>query len=397
MIRDMAGFNLKSFFGTPEKVATSGIEHNEIENLLNGMPGALIVYDSDFKVLRFNAAAEQLFKLPASAVVGHVLSPRDAAEPAWQILAETVFSSLAPRVIQLSREGEQPEVYDLSFADQGLELRVTTIVVSDDAGKPVLFFKIISDRTPLAEAIRSKSEFVTVASHQLRGPMTDISWALQTLQGDSGMSDTSKLVVMNALAAANGLVRRIEDLLGVAKMEEGQMGYAFVETDIAQFISKVLADVLPSAQKAGIKMYFDRPEGAIPHVMIDEKRLSIALTNFLENAIRYNVANGEVIVRVEQVEKKPFVEVSIRDTGIGIPAEAIPNLFKKFFRAENAVSSQTEGSGLGLYIAKGIINGHGGEAWAESEVNRGTIMHFTLPTDPSLVPKHEAGTEKFLL
>ena len=120
--------------------------------------------------------------------------------------------------------------------------------------------------------------------------------------------------------------------------------------------------------------------------MIDEKRLAIALTNFLENAIRYNVANGEVIVRVEQVPGKPFVEVSIRDTGIGIPAEAIPNLFKKFFRAENAVASQTEGSGLGLYMAKGIVNAHGGEVWAESEVNRGTIMHFTLPTDPALIP-----------
>lgn len=361
------------------------------------MPGALIAYDGNFKVVRFNAAAEQLFNISASKVVGHVLSPRDAAVPEWQVLAQTIFSSLAPRVVQISREGEQPEIYDLSFDEKELEFRVTTIVVPDDTGKPAMFFKMISDRSALMAALRSKSEFITVASHQLRGPMTDISWALQSLKNDAGMSDASKLTIENALSAAQGLTHRIEDLLGVAKMEEGKMGYAFEDADIIEFVGKVLADVLPSTQKAGIKIYFDRPKDVLPHVMIDEKRLSIALVNLLENAIRYNVANGEVIVRVEQVSGKPFVEVSVRDTGIGIPAEAIPNLFKKFFRAENAVASQTEGSGLGLYMAKGIVSAHGGEIWAESEANRGTVMHFTLPTDPNLVPKHEVGMQGFMV
>lgn len=391
----MAGFSLKSFFSKPE--TGNDIEHNELVSVLNGMPGALIAYDRDFKVVRFNVAAEQLFKLPVSSVIGHVLSPRDASVPGWQVLAQTIFSSLAPRVVQISHEGEQPEVYDLSFVDQELELRVVTIAVQDAAGKPALFLKIISDRSALIAALRSKGEFITVASHQLRGPMTDISWALQALEGDAGMSDTSKLIVTNALAAARGLIDRIEDLLSVAKMEEGQEGYAFQDMDIVSFIGKVLAGVLPSTQKAGIKMYFDRPSGALPHVMADEKRLAIALTNFLENAIRYNVAHGEVIVRVEQVPDKPFLKVSVRDTGIGIPEKDIPNLFKKFFRATNAVASQTEGSGLGLYMAKGIVNAHGGEVQVDSEVNRGTVISFTLPTDPSLVPKREAGLQGFLV
>jgi signal transduction histidine kinase len=118
--------------------------------------------------------------------------------------------------------------------------------------------------------------------------------------------------------------------------------------------------------------------------------------NLLENSIRYNVANGEVIVRIMQVPDKPFVEVNIRDTGIGIPADAIPNLFKRFYRADNAIASQTEGSGLGLYMAKGIVRAHGGEIWIESELNRGTIVHFTLPTDPNLLPRQEPGSGTFL-
>jgi signal transduction histidine kinase len=108
------------------------------------------------------------------------------------------------------------------------------------------------------------------------------------------------------------------------------------------------------------------------------------------------VQNGEVIVKVDVVPGKPFVMVSIKDSGIGIPPEDLPKLFNKFYRAENAVKMQTEGSGLGLYIAKGVVNSHGGEIWADSELNRGTTITFTLPTDPSLIPKHETGGEYLL-
>jgi signal transduction histidine kinase len=85
--------------------------------------------------------------------------------------------------------------------------------------------------------------------------------------------------------------------------------------------------------------------------------------------------------------------VSVKDTGIGIAQEDMPRLFNKFYRAENAVKLQTEGSGLGLYIAKGVVKAHGGDVWVESEMNRGTVFTFTLPTDPALVPQHEAGME----
>ena len=290
-------------------------------------------------------------------------------------------------MIPQSQEGEQPQVFDLTFTDPELELRVVTSAILDPAGKPIGFLKIIRDNSSQAAALRSKTEFVTIASHQFRGPMTDISWALEALSADESMSEASKAIVLNALAASQGLIRRIEDLLNVAKMEEGHAGYSFEDNDIVDFVGKVIAEVLPGARKAGVKVYFDRPTEALPHVMIDTRQLSVALVNLLENAIRYNVENGEVFVRVDRVPDKPFVRVSVRDTGIGIPPEAIDKLFKKFFRADNAVQSQTEGSGLGLYIARDIVNAHSGELWAESELGRGTIMQFTLPTDPNLMPK----------
>lgn len=369
------------------------IERSELGGILESMDDAIIVYEEGFRAMFFNPAAERLFRVSAAQIVGHVFSPRDVETEGWRTLVQVIFPSLAPRVIARSKEGEYPQVVDLSFSDPTIELRVTTATLKDDDEKPLAFMKIIRNRTTLLEAVRAKSEFVTVASHQLRGPVTDVTWALESLATATELNDTDKSIVQSALAASQGLLRRIEDLLSIAKMEEGQFGYAFEETNIADFIAKVLADLLPAAQKAGIKIYFDRPSSDLPHVMIDPKRLSLVLVNLVENSIRYNIQNGEVTIKADKVQDKPFVMVSVKDTGIGVPPEDMPKLFNKFYRAENAIKLQTEGSGLGLYIAKGIVTAHGGEIWAESEYNRGTTITFTLPTDPNLIPKHEAGAE----
>jgi signal transduction histidine kinase len=380
-----------SVYLSAKKDRATSIERSELKSILGSLNDALIVYESDFRVVFFNPAAERLFRLDAKSVLGHVLSPRDVEHDGWRTLTQVVFPSLAPRVVTRSKEGEVPQAADISFTDPALELRVTTAPVVDENGKTLAFMKIIRDRTPQIMALRSKDEFIEVASHQLRGPVTDINWALQSVENVQGLSDSDKMIVDTAFAASKNLLRRIEDLLNIAKMEDGQFGYKFEETDIADFIGKALADVLPAAQKAGVKLYFDRPQVPLPHVMIDPKRLTLAIDNLLENAVRYNVENGTVTVKVDSMEGKPYVVVSVRDTGIGIPPESMEKLFSKFYRADNAQKLQTEGSGLGLYIAKGIVTAHGGQIWAESELNRGTTISFALPTDPSLVPKAEIG------
>ena len=372
------------------------IERSELSGILESMDDAIVVYEEGFRAIFFNAAAERLFHVESKAVVGHVFSPRDVEIDGWRTLIQVIFPSLAPRVVSRSQEGAFPQVVDLSFTDPDLELRVTTAPLADDTGKRIAFMKIVRNRTTLITALRSKSEFVTIASHQFRTPVTEITWALESLANSAGINDSDKAILQNALAASKGLARRIEDLLSIAKMEDGQFGYAFTETNVVDFVGKVLGDIMPSAQTAGVKIYFDRPAGEIPHAMIDQKQLSLALVNLLENAIRYNVQNGEVTVKVDAVPNKPFIALSVKDTGIGIPPEDMAKLFNKFYRAENAMKLQTEGSGLGLYIAKGIVKAHGGELWVESELNRGTTMTLTIPTDPNLVPQHEVGSEYLL-
>jgi two-component system, OmpR family, sensor histidine kinase VicK len=391
-----AVFAFMSVYRAARTDRDADLERSELKSVLSSLNDALVVYDKGFRVIFFNAAAERIFKISAKAIIGHVLTPQDVEKEGWRTFVQIVFPSLAPRVTARSVEGQYPQIFDVSFTDPEAEFRVTTAPIEDEAGKTLAFIKIVRDRTAQIAALRSRSELVTVASHQLRGPVGDLNWALESLAKDPSVSTNARIMVEGALAVSRGLLRRIEDILNVTKMEEGQFGYHFEETDAVQFVEKILTEVLPEAQKAGVKLYLDRPKQGIPRVVIDPQRLSLAFMNILENAIRYNVQNGEVTVKVDNMEGKPFVIISVKDTGIGIPKESLDRLFTKFYRADNAVKVQTEGSGLGLYIARSIVNAHGGKITAASELNRGTVISIALPTDPSLIPREEVGAEDLI-
>lgn len=370
------------------------VERNQFKNVLFGLEDALIVYDNNFRMLFFNPAAERFFKINSQEVVDREFSPRDAENGAFKLLAQIIFPSLAPSIVSRSVAGQYPQIADLAFTDPPLDLRVLTSPVNDEKGQLLGFMKIIRDRTRELSLIRSKSEFLTVASHQLRSPVTDINWALESLGGDKNLSKDTRDVVEHALDAGKELLQIIEDLLNIVKIEEGHFGYNFESADIVEFINGILLQVVPAARRAGIKVYFDKPKSPLPKLTIDAQKLSLVINNLVENAVRYNVENGEITVKADKVVGEPFVEVSVRDTGIGIAPEDISKLFKKFYRADNALKAQTEGSGLGLYIVKNIVQAHGGRIWADSELGRGSVFHFALPTDPSMVPRHEVIIEE---
>ena len=376
-----------------KQVMSAEVSQTELESILNNFGDTLIIYDENFQILFFNTAGEKLFMVKAGEVSGKQIKPESVDNQGLSLLTQVIFPTLAPVMVSRSHPGEWPQTVDLSFSSPQLELRVSTSQLEKKPGEPARFLKVIQNRTHEVALLKTKSDFVTVASHQLKTPLTHINWALETLNGDSALNDSNKDLVDNALKASHLLSDIVEDLLNISKIEEGRFGYKFELADMSVFLDQVLGQALPEANRAGIRLYFDKSSVELPKVFIDSQRLTLAITNFLDNAMRYNVKNGEVTVRATQVPNKPFIEISIRDTGIGIPQEEINKLFTKFFRADNAVKSQTEGTGLGLYISKNIIEAHGGEIRIESELNRGTIFYFTLPTDQSLVPQREMPAE----
>ena len=376
-----------------KKAELSRAVSERLEGIISTIPDGVIVYDRDFRVTIFNPAAEGIFSVRRDEIVGQTIGPNRAQDPKLRLLAQTIFPSLAPLAVKRSEPGAIPQVVDISLSDPALELRVATspVLAGNEAAG---FIKVIIDRTREVEIYRSKSEFITVAAHQLQNPITTIYWALDILRKDASLSEESKEVVREGFVSSQNLSKIVNDLLDVSKIEEGKFGYNFQDVNITSFFGEIMKNAAPAAKSAGVNLYFDPGKETTLTINIDPAKLAMAVSNLIDNGIRYNLKNGSVTVSLDRLPDKPFVKIAIKDTGVGIPPEGMDKLFKKFFRAENAVKVQTEGTGLGLYIAKNIVKRHGGSIWAESVLGRGTTFYFTLPTDPKYIPHKEAPYEE---
>ncbi len=381
----------------PESIPEStdpSFDRTQVRNIIASISDGIVIYNQDFRVLVFNPGAEAIFNLSANRVVGSSIQLDTVKSPELQTLTQVIYPSLAPSINRLSEPNAYPQIMDISFSEPRLELRVTTNQLINDAGEAVGFIKLIRDRTREVELVKSKSDFITVAAHQLRTPLSAVSWTFESLKKDVQDPSQRELVAIG-LNASNNLLKVVESLLNIAKIEEGQFGYQFKNVELVGFLGELLARADLIARQYKVNVYFEAPPGTELPVTIDPDRLGMAVSNLIDNAIKYNVENGQVIVKIAPVPNKPFVEISIKDTGVGVPPDELKKLFTKFFRGSNAVTKETTGSGLGLFIVKNIIHRHGGEVWAESELNRGTTFRFTLPTDPSLVPAKELAGESY--
>lgn len=365
------------------------VERNQMQSIIKTMQNGVIAYDPEFRILVFNPAAEAIFGVGAREITGMAFTPDKAQEPRYRILAQTIFPSLAPLAIARSAAGEYPQVVDLSFDELQLELRVITAKIIDPSGKLLGFMKIVTDRSREIGLLRSKSEFITVAAHQLRTPLTAVDWTFENLLKDPSLPPAVKEALEGGKRASKKLLRTVNDLLDVSKIEEGRFGYQFENVEFLGYVEKILSEASSVAKEYGVNVYYDKPQELSIAMYIDPAKLSLVFSNILDNAIKYNVKGGSVTVKVERLPGKPFLLVSVKDTGVGVPPEQVKNLFKKFFRAENIMKLETEGTGLGLYIAKNIVMRHGGRIWAESVLNRGTTVFFALPVDPKLIPPKE--------
>lgn len=371
------------------------LERNELSSIINNLSDGVIAYNTDFKILVFNRAAEGIFGVESEVIVGKTYSPDTTKSSRSALLAQTMFPSLAPVAISRSEADSAVKITDLSFEDPRLELRVSTTKVIDPHGQLLGFLKIVHDRTREVEMLRSKSDFITIAAHQLRTPLSGINWTFEVLAKEAGLSAQAKEFVANGSKASTAVLKIVNDLLDVSRIEEGRFGFQFESIDIIKFIQDILKEAMFFAEKYGVGIFFEKPEIDSLMLTVDPQKLSLVLNNLIDNGVKYNVKNGRVIVKLEELPSVPYVQISVSDTGLGIPHDDMDRLFKKFFRAQNALKVETVGSGLGLYIARNVVLRHGGKISVDSELNRGTVVAFTLPTDPRLIPSQEiAGSEE---
>lgn len=384
-----------SLFSFNKKPAGPSADRMLLDTIVDSLLDAVIAFDEQFTMVVFNKSAELLFGLQAAEVLGKRFDVVFMQQnQRYTLLSQIMYPSLAPVMVERSEPGEGLHMVDITFENPYLELRIVTVPMASETGAPTGTIKIIRDLTRQIQLLKSKNEFITVASHQLRTPLTAINWVFQEVT-KPGVDEAQRVELLKTGAAATAkLSKVVNDFLDIAKIEEGKYGYEYQEADIVPFITRAVEAAQLLAKQYRIAVYFEKPKGEV-RVSMDAPKIGIVLSNLIDNAIKYNVENGSVTVRIRPVADKPYVEISVEDTGVGVSPEDINKLFTKFFRAENTMKIATEGSGLGLYLARNIIEQHGGKMWAESSLGRGTKIYFTLPTDMSLVPKREsqAGIE----
>jgi signal transduction histidine kinase len=233
----------------------------------------------------------------------------------------------------------------------------------------------------LQELDKMKSEFVSIASHQLRSPLTAIrGYASMVLDGSCGkVSKDVKDAVGRVHEASGYMARSIEDYLNVSRIEAGNMHYEYERFDLKDAASKVVAELQPAAQERGLTLTFTSACTRECSVYADIGKVRQIIHNLVDNALKYT-KEGSVIVTLEQVRNEEAAHISIKDTGVGMSSATIGGLFGKFVRTKDAQLINTSGAGLGLYIARKMMEEMGGSVTAESEgEGKGSTFHITVP------------------
>jgi PAS domain S-box-containing protein len=245
-------------------------------------------------------------------------------------------------------------------------------------GKTVGVIAVFRDITTEKEIDRAKTEFVSLASHQLRTPLSAIKWYAEMLaDGDAGALNVEQAEFVHNLYQSNErMIELVNSLLNISRLELGKIKIEPVETDLGQLAADSLKELEPKVATKKQKVILNVDSG-VPKVMVDPKLIRQVYANLLTNAVKYTPEGGSITVEI--AKKGDEVVSRVTDTGYGIPAEDKKRIFERFYRAQNIQKVDAEGTGLGLYLVKAIIESSNGKVWFESEENKGTTFWISLP------------------
>ncbi|MEK7459340.1 MAG: ATP-binding protein [Patescibacteria group bacterium] len=354
--------------------------------ILLGIGDGVVAVDMMGNVILFNRAAEHISGHSASEVLGKpykdVLCFVRGVErtPEYSFIEKALAGSLAV----------MPEGVSLIHADGSfISVADSSGPVLDSNGRVVGAVIVFRDVTHEREVDRMKSEFVSVASHQLRTPLTAIRWYLEDLQSEEigQLSEAQKGNVAQAVLSTGRMIRLVNDLLNVSRLESGHIAINPQPTDIAELLQGAVKEYAKTAAENNCLVTLHLPERSFPEINIDPVLVRQVAVNLITNGIKYahqQISQARVDITLTK-DGDAYYRVDVSDNGMGIGEKDKERIFQRFFRADSAIKKQAEGSGLGLYIAKLIIEASGGMISFSSEENRGSKFWFLLPVKGSKV------------
>lgn len=361
-----------SYKALERKVTEIGDAKAKDDAILNSIGDGLIVTDETGGILLINQIAADLMGLNPDKT-GQKITDRVMFDDAGnEIAAED-----QPLMVAL-KTGKKINRYVLapSKDDTKIILNITANPVKEH-DRHIGAIEIIRDVTEEKEVERMKGEFISVASHQLRTPLSAIKWFAQMLlNGDAGkLEDSQAEFITNISSSTDRMIELVNSLLNISRLESGKVIVEAAPTDLKKIVADLTEGMKQRAKdkKIGMDVQVD---DKIPEMNLDARLISQVYSSLLTNALNYTT-DGSVTVKVTVKDGEVVSEVT--DTGIGIPAGEQKKVFNKFFRGTNVRTVETDGTGLGVYLAKVIVESHGGKIGFESQEGKGTNFWFSLP------------------
>ncbi len=362
------------------------LEKTKAELIIDSMADGVIVTDKNHTVVLFNKAAEKIFEMDASKILGKNIlhmTKSGLANIFYDLFEdEELYLNKKNRVIVKEFESKNPR--KMLKATIG-PLRQET---SQRDGGSVI---VIEDITKMREIDNMKTEFVSIVSHELRTPLTSIRGYIELLEhGKLGILDEQQQKAVGIISAeTERLTNLVNDILDLSKLEAGKIQLALEETNIEDCIDQSPALHMIKEKEIEFKKIVPVQ---MPRIYIDKSKIMQVLTNLLSNAAKFTPKAGKISVRV--TDRKDSLLVAVSDTGIGIAKKHIPHLFDKFYQVETHLRRQQGGTGLGLPIVKEIVSIHGGLITVASKPKKGTTISFTISKNLGKEKKEEEKNVK---
>lgn len=355
------GTNLQEFIGRIEA------QRRQLEIIINSTTDSIFAVDMEGKIIIANQAAAAFSERSITSLVGdklHTLFP-------WT-------QESKPFNIDYDAAGTRT-FYDLQYTSpSGVVHYVNLIVVKNNAQTGPLTIVTVHDETKSRELEDMKIDFVSMAAHELRTPLSTIRGYLEliTYQPENGLDEKSRHYIAQARQSTEQLATLISNLLDVSRIERGTLVLTMDKVDLADSVKQTVQNLHFNAAAKNIGLTYAGPDRE-KYIIADSVALREVVGNLIDNAIKYTPAGGQVEVGLTQQDAN--YQITVKDTGIGIPANAIPYLFTKFYRVHGGLESGSNGTGLGLFIAKSIVERHGGTISVKSDDGNGSVFTVTIP------------------
>lgn len=354
-------------------------DKGKVEAILESMGDGVFVTDAKKKLILINKSAQHLAKIGRKKVLGRFYGDIFRFFTEDEMPLDYELDCPVQWAISERRSVVRDDLLLITNDHKKINISLYAAPVIDASENIVGGIVVLRDVTREKEIERMKFEFISIASHELKTPIAMIAGHLSmALEEKFGKMDKKvKELVDKAYEGTNRLRKLINDLLNVSRIEEGKMTLSLEKTNLGELILDVIKEFQERAKEKNITLGFQKLSSKLPVLEIDKIKIREVISNLISNALKFT-EKGEVKINAKSVNK--FLEVRVEDTGVGIEKKDIPYLFQKFHQIENPYTRKEQGTGLGLYICKSIIEMHGGKIWVESKgLGKGSSFIFILP------------------